>query len=409
MTLDVAALRAEFPLLARSLGSAPGDRPLVYLDHAATAPKPARVLEAIRGYHERFTANVHRGVHPLGAEASAAYEAARHAAAAHVGASAGEAVFTRGTTEALNLVAASLGLGPEDEVLTTEAEHHANLLPWRARARVVTLPSDPDGVPRWEALPAALSPRTRLVAIHHASNVLGTIAPVADVVAAARRRDVPVLVDGAQAAGHLPVDVEALGCDFYAYSGHKLGAPSGIGVLVARAPWLERLEPFLWGGGMVARVGEAAGPRGVDAELKVGPHRFEAGTPNIEGALGLAAALGLLAEVGMAQVAAHGARLAGLLLEGGGALPGVRVLGAASGATRIPLVSLALPEVGLDAETLARTLADASGILVSAGRHCAHPLHDRAGVSATLRASAWATTTEDEVARLVSTLAPLLA
>lgn len=399
MTLDVRALRAEFPLLERRLNG----QPLVYLDHASTTPRARRVGQAILAFQERFTANVHRGVHPLAAEASAAYEAARHAAAAHLGGLPGEVVFTRGTTEALNLVAASLGLGAADEVVITLAEHHSNLLPWRAQAKVVVLPSAPDGTPRWEALPGLLGPRTRLVAVHHASNVLGTLAPLAEIAAATRARGIPLLVDGAQAAGHLPVDVSALGCDFYALSAHKLGGPAGVGVLWVRGPWLERLDTWHRGGGMVARV-DAEGE-----ELKHGPSRFEAGTPNVEGVLGMGAALGLLAELGMPAVAEHGRALARALLAVCGDLPDVRVLGADDPErARIPLVTLALPPLGLDAETLARTLADASGILVSAGRHCAHPLHDHLGAAATLRASAWLVNDEQDVQRLGEALRGLL-
>lgn len=400
MSLDVRALRAEFPLLERRLNG----QPLVFLDHASTAPKPRRVLEAIRAYYERFTANVHRGVHPLAAEASAGYETVRHLAAANLGALPGEVVFTRGTTEALNLVAASLGLRPEDEVLVTLAEHHSNLLPWRAVARVEAIGSRPDGTPRWEELAARISPRTRLVAVHHASNVLGTMAPLSELSALTRAHGVPLLVDGAQAAGHVPVDVRALGCDFYAFSAHKLGGPTGVGVLYAREQWLERMRPWHWGGGMVARVGGDGAQ-----ELKQGPHRFEAGTPNVEGVLGMGAALELLREVGMENVAAHGRELAAALLEACARLPGVRVLGADDPhLPRIPLVALALPPEGLDAETLARTLADASGVLVSAGRHCAHPLHDHTRAEATLRASAWMVNGLDDVERFASALAALV-
>lgn len=397
MTLDVAALREEFPLLRQTLA---GQR-LVYLDSASTAPRSRRVLEAIRRYHHEFTANVHRGVHPLAAEASAAYESTRHAVAAHVGAEPGEVVFVRGTTEAINLVAAGLGLGGDDEVVVTGAEHHANLLPWRAHARVRSLGMTESGAPRWQDLALAIGAHTRLVAVHQASNVLGTLAPLAEIIALAHARGVPVLVDGAQGVGHLPVDLGDLGCDFYAFSGHKLGAPAGVGVLVARAGWLERLVPAMWGGGMVSSVQRDG------VELRDGPQRLEPGTPNVEGVLGLGAALELLREVGMAAVAEHGQELAAALLEGCRALPGVRVLGDVS-APRIPLVSLALPARGLDAETLARTLADTSAVLVSAGRHCAHELHDHCAVGATLRASAWMCNDLDDIARFVTALRGLL-
>jgi cysteine desulfurase/selenocysteine lyase len=405
VSLDLEALRAEFPLLRRELAGAP----ITYLDNASTTPKPRRVLDAIRSYYEQYTANVHRGVHPLAAEASALFEEARHSAASHLGASPAEVVFTRGTTEGINLVAASLGLEPDDEVVITRAEHHSNMLPWRGRARTVLLPSRPDGVPLWEELARTITPRTKLVAVHHASNVLGTIAPLAELARVARARGVPLLVDGAQGAGHLPVDVRTLGCDFYAFSGHKLGGPTGIGVLYARSPWLEKLTPYHWGGGMVAKVEESS------LELKGGPHQFEAGTPNVEGVLGLGAALELLREVGMENVRAHGEKLAKLLLEGCATLPGVKVLGSAepsgpgSGEPRIPLVALELPENGLDAETIARTIADTTGVILSAGQHCTHLLHAHVRTSATLRASAWMFNTEAEVARLLDGLRSLIA
>lgn len=393
MRVDWPSVRAEFPLLAR-----PG---LVYLDAASTTPKPRRVLEAIRRYHEQYTANVARGVHALATEASAAYEAVRHLAAAHVGASPGELVFTHGTTDGINLVAASLGLGPDDEVVLSSAEHHSNTLPWRARATCKVLPARADGTPEFAALEGLLGPRTRAVALHHVSNVLGTIAPVAEIARLTRARGIPLLVDGAQAAGHLPVDVAALGCDFYAFSGHKLGGPTGVGVLYAREAWLERLVPYQWGGGMVARVDLD------ELELRGTPHRFEAGTPNVEGVLGMGAALELLREVGMEAVEAHGRALATRLLRRCGALPGVRVLGALD-TPRAPLVALALPAGGLDAETVARTLSDVHGVMLSAGRHCAHPLHQALGVSATLRASAWLCSDEADIDTFADALAELL-
>ncbi len=399
MSLDLRALRAEFPLLERELAG----QKIAYLDAASTTPKPRVVLEAIRTYYEQYTANVHRGVHPLAAEASAAFEEARHAAAAHLGASPAEIVFTRGATEGLNLLAASLGLTSEDEVLLTRAEHHSNMLPWRAHARVVFIPSRDDGVPCWEELEKLVTSRTRLIAVHHASNVLGTIAPVAEIARVARSRGIPFLLDGAQAAGHLPLDVGALGCDFYVFSAHKLGGPTGTGVLYARTPWLEKLTPYHWGGGMVAKVEEG------ELELKGVPHRFEAGTPNVEGVLGLGAALGFLRDVGMERVRAHGEELAKALLEGCASLPGVRVLGSSEPRhARIPLVALELPPDGLDAETIARTVADTSGVIVSAGQHCTHPLHTQVGSNATLRASAWLFNGLDDVERFVSGLRGLV-
>ncbi|MCC7011058.1 MAG: cysteine desulfurase [Planctomycetes bacterium] len=399
MSLDVRGVRREFALLERELGG----RPLAYLDAASTAPRPRAVLAAIRAYHEHFTANVHRGVHALAAEASDAFEDARHVVAAHIGASAAELVFTSGTTEAVNLVADALRLRPDDEVLSTCVEHHSNLLPWRRHARVCVLPSLADGRPDLGELARCCTPRTRVLAVHHASNVLGSIAPVRQLSAFARSRGLLTFVDGAQAAGHLPIDVRVLDCDFYAFSGHKVGGPSGIGALYLRQGAQDALDAPRVGGGMVARV-EANG-----CEWKSGVQRFEAGTPNVEGALGLAAALRFLRAQGARAIELHGRGLSRQLLEGCRRLPGVRVLGPTSADERIPLVALALPSSGVDAETVARTLSDAFGVLVSAGRHCAHPLHDQLGVEATLRASAWIHNDEDDIERFLDALAGLLA
>lgn len=397
MSLDAVALRRAFPLLTQSLAR----QPVLWLDCASTTPRLQAAIDATREFQERYTANVHRGVHPFAAEASAAYEAARHEVATHFGAQPSEVVFTRGTTESINMVALGLDLQPDDEVVSTLAEHHANHLPWRVRASLRCVPARADGTPEWSALPELIGPRTRLIAVHHVSNVLGTFAPLEAIATLARRHGIPMLVDGAQSAGHVPVDVEALGCDFFAFSGHKLGAPGGTGALIARGDWLDRLTPTNYGGAMVAQVDLRA------IELREGPARFEAGTPNVDGVLGLAAALRFLRGLGMAEIEAHGRQLAALLVEGCASLPGVRLLGDRS-AARIPLVSLALPAQGLDAETLARTLADTSGILLSAGRHCAHPLHGLAGAGATLRASAWLFNDAADVARLFDALRPLM-
>lgn len=399
MSFDVAALKREFPLLSRELAG----QPLTYLDCASTAPRPRAVLAAIARYHGEYSANVHRGVHALSAEASEAFESARHVVAAHLGASAGELVFTAGVTDAANLAANALAFDETSEVVTTHAEHHSNLLPWRRRARVRTLPARADGCPDFEALEAQCTPATKLIAVHHVSNVLGSLAPIARIAQFARSRGILTFVDGAQAAGHLAVDVRALDCDFYAFSGHKVGGPSGTGALYVRGELLESLEPARVGGGMVARVGSSA------CEFKPGVQRFEAGTPNIEGALGLAAALRLLAQLGPDEIEQHSRALAAQLLEQCSRVPGVRVLGTQDARERIPLVALALPEHGLDAESVARTLSDAFGVLVSAGRHCAHPLHDALGVEATLRASAWICNDSDDVERFASALRGLVA
>lgn len=397
MSFPLREVRAEFPLLERTLGG----EPLLYLDCASTAPRCRAAIAAVRRFQESETANVHRGVHALAAEASAAFEAARHSVARHLDASAGEIVFTSGTTHAINLVAQGSRFAPDSEVVITGVEHHANLLPWRAHARVVVVPSDADGVPRWDELEACITSRTRLVAVHHASNVLGTIAPLARIGELARRHRVPWLVDGAQGAGHLPVDVAGLGCDYYAFSAHKLGGPSGVGALYVRRARLDALAKSTFGGGMVALVD------GEGHEVRDGVAGFEPGTPNVEGVLGMAAALEFLRGLGMERIEAHGRTLAAALVDAVTRIPGVRVLGGAT--ERIPVVSLALPDSGLDAETVARTLSDSSGILVSAGRHCAHPLHAALGVAASLRASAWIVHDEHDIERFASALRGLLA
>ncbi len=399
MSLNAAALKREFPLLSRELAG----QPLTYLDCASTAPRPRAVLAAIARYHGEYSANVHRGVHALAAEASEAFEGARHVVAAHVGASAGELIFTAGVTDAANLVADALAFDATSEVVTTHVEHHSNLLPWRRRARVRKLPVRADGCADFDALPQLCTPQTRLIALHQVSNVLGSRAPVERVAEFARSRGILTFVDGAQGAGHLSVDVRALGCDFYAFSGHKVGGPSGSGALYVRGDVLDRLEPARVGGGMVARVGSAA------CEYKTGVQRFEAGTPNIEGALGLAAALRWLAQIGSSAIEQHSRELARQMLEQCSRVPGVRVLGTQDARERIPLVALALPARGLDAESVARTLSDAFGVLVSAGRHCAHPLHEALGVDATLRASAWICNDSDDIERFTKALRGLVA
>ncbi len=398
MSVTVAELKREFPLLSRELGG----QPITYLDCASTAPRPRAVLAAIARYHGEYCANVHRGVHALSAEASEAFEAARHTIAAHLGASAGEVIFTAGVTDAANLAAQALAFDASSEIVTTQAEHHSNLLPWRRQARLRMLPMREDGCSDFDALADVCTPDTKLIAVHHVSNVLGSLAPIARITEFARSRGILTFVDGAQAAGHLEVDVRALGCDFYAFSGHKVGGPSGTGALYVRSEVLDALAPSRVGGGMVARVGSDA------CEFKTGVQRFEAGTPNIEGVLGLAAALQLLAQLGPRAIEEHSRALAAQMLEECSRLPGVRVLGARDARERIPLVALALPEQGLDAESVARTLSDGFGVLVSAGRHCAHPLHTTLGVEATLRASAWICNDADDVERLVRALRGLV-
>jgi cysteine desulfurase/selenocysteine lyase len=388
-------VRAEFPILQRT-------PPVIYLDSASTSLKPRCVLEAIRRYHEEFTANVHRTTHPWGEQATLHYEEARAQVARFLRGRPDEVVLLRNTTEAINLVAMGLGLGREDEILITPLEHHSNQLPWLTRAQVRYLPLTPDGVPDEEALDRVITPRTRLLAVGLLSNVTGLRASTELWRAAAHQHRVPWLLDASQAAGHMPIDVGALGCDFLALSGHKTCGPSGIGALWGRREHLERMAPSLLGGGMVHESH-------LDTYLlKEAPWCFEAGTPNVEGALGLAAALHFLESLDMERVAEHSRALGARLYEGLAALPHVRLV-ARGHRDRYGIACFDSHLRGLSAESLARILADGHGILISAGRHCAQPYHDMLGLSATARASTHVYTTAEEVDAFLEAMRKLVA
>ncbi len=375
--------RADFPIFARH--AAETGKPFAYLDSASSAQKPRAVIEAVAGLYSGSYANVHRGLYPLAVRADAAFEGARDTVRRFLGAGRREeVVFTRGTTEAINLVARSWlrpRLSAGDEVLVTELEHHSNIVPWQivcaeAGARVVPAPIDGRGEVDLEALERLLSERTRLVAVTHVSNVLGTVVPVAEVARLARARGAAVLVDGAQAAPHLPLDVGGLGCDFYCFSGHKAFGPTGIGVLWGRHELLSEMPPWQGGGDMIRRV-SFAGTTFADP-----PARFEAGTPNIAGAVGLAAALDYLRGCDPEARAAHEHDLLEHALERLAAIPGVTALGAPS--RRSSAISFVVD--GVHPHDVAHVLADA-GVAVRAGHHCAQPLMERLGVPATTRAS----------------------
>lgn len=376
------ALARRFPLLTRRVHG----RRLVYLDNAATTQKPDTVLAALQRYYTRSNANVHRGVHTLAEEATALYEACRTRVARFVNApSERGVVILRSATEALNLVARGWErhLKEGDEVLLTEMEHHSNLVPWimLARRRGVVLrhlPVGDDGELDLHALPALLTRRTRLVALTHASNVLGTINQVAEIAAAARAVGALVVVDGAQSAPHMPVDVQALGADFFAFSAHKAYGPTGVGFLVAAPELLEQLEPVQGGGEMIREVHLDR------ATWNDVPHRFEAGTPNIADAAAFPAAIDLLEELGMEAVRAHEVSLTGYALERLRALDWLAVYGPLDARRRSGLVSFYDPE--LHPHDLAQIL-DSEGVAVRAGHHCAQPLMRRLGVPATARAS----------------------
>jgi len=394
--------RPDFPILERLVNG----RPLIYLDSAASSQKPRQVIEAVKLYYERSHANVHRSIHTLGEEATALLEAARDSLKEFIGAEhREEIVFTRGTTDAINLVAQAVGrtLAPRDEVIVTEMEHHSNLIPWQilARDRGVALKAVPitgDGILDLDAFDRLLSERTRLVAVTHVSNVLGTINPVAEVVARCRAVGSLLLVDGAQAVPHLPVDMARLHPDFYVFSGHKMLGPTGVGVLYGRRSVLDRLEPA-WGGGEMIR--EVWIDRAKWNDL---PWRFEPGTPPIAGAVGLGAAVEYLSKLGMERVLAHEQELTRLCLDRLEALEEVTLYGPRNPEVRGAVVAFNVR--GLHPHDGA-ALLDQDGIALRAGHHCAMPLMRKLGIVGTLRASFSVFNTPEEIhflARSISNL-----
>ncbi len=398
--LDVERLRADFPILTEEVHG----RPLVYLDNAATTQKPVAVLDAIQDYYRTGNANVHRGIHELSRRATDAFEGARGRVARFLGAAdPAEVIWTRGTTEGINLVAATWGelhVGEGDEIVLSEMEHHSNIVPWqllaaRKGARLRYIPVTDEGTLGLEGLDALLSPRTRLVAVGHVSNALGTIHPVAEIARRVRAVGARLLVDGAQGAAHHPVDVAELGADFYAFSGHKLCGPTGIGALWARRELLEEMPPYQGGGEMISVVERN---HSTWAAL---PHKFEAGTPNIAGAVGLAAALDYLEAVGPASILRHEQELVSYALERLSALPGIRLFGPPDPRGRAGVVSFLLGDA--HAHDIS-TILDTEGIAIRAGHHCAQLLMRRYGVAATARASFYLYNTRDEVDRLAEGL-----
>ncbi|HXE56543.1 MAG TPA: cysteine desulfurase [Gemmatimonadales bacterium] len=394
-TCDVARIRRDFPVLARTVHG----RPLVYLDNAATSQKPRRVIDAVSRFYAEENANIHRGVHALSERATAAYDAVRARVRAFFNAaSEREIVFTGGTTDGINLVARSYArslLRPGDEVLVTEMEHHSNIVPWQmvceeTGATLRAVPVDDRGDLLLEELERLLGPRTRVVAVTHLSNALGTVNPVRRIVEAAHAVGAAVLVDGAQSAAHLRVDVRALGCDFFVCSGHKLFGPTGVGVLYGREELLERMPPWRGGGGMIASVSLE---RTTYAPI---PMRFEAGTPPIAPVIGLGAALEYLETVGLEAVAAHEQALLAYATERVRAIPGLRLIGTAR--ERASVLSFVMEQahphdIG--------TILDREGIAIRAGHHCAQPIMRRFGVPATARASFALYNTREEVDALV--------
>jgi cysteine desulfurase/selenocysteine lyase len=393
------AVRADFPIFARR----PGERPLIYLDSGASSQKPQVVIDAMSEHLASHNANVHRGVYPLAQEADAAFDAARQRIAAFTGADPRTTIFTKNATEAINLVAHSWGatLGPDDAVLITQMEHHANLVPWqqacrRSGASLRYLEVDEHGELSLDALDAELARGdVRMVAFAHVSNVLGTINPVAEISARARAAGALTLIDGAQAVPQMPVDVERCGADFYVWTGHKAVGPTGIGVLHGRRELLEEMEPFLTGGDMIASVGLQ------ETTWNELPYKFEAGTPAIAEAVGLAAAVEYLDGLGMERVREHERALTETMLERLAEVPGVRIVGPPLGRERGALASFTVD--GMHPHDIAELLGR-EAVCVRAGHHCAQPLMRCLGVNATARASLGVYNDEDDIDALIAAL-----
>jgi cysteine desulfurase/selenocysteine lyase len=397
-TFDVRTIRADFPALAQTVHG----RPLVYLDNAATSQKPCQVLDAIRHYYERDNANVHRGVHALSERATAAYEAARETVRAFVHArSTSEIVFTRNATESINLVARAWGdvnVGPGDEVLITAMEHHSNIVPWqqlcaRVGAILRVAPIDDRGDLLMDELAARITPRTKIVAAVHLSNALGTVNPVEEIVALAHRAGALALVDGSQAAYHLPIDVAALDADFYVFTGHKLYGPTGIGVLYGKEKILDAMPPFLGGGDMIRTV-TFDGSTWNDL-----PYKFEAGTPNIEAAVGLDAAIDYVNRAGFAAIGAHESALLDRATRALEVIPGLRIVGTAR--RKASVVSFVME--GIHPHDIG-TIVDREGVAIRTGHHCAQPVMDRFGIPATARASFAMYNSDEDIDALVAAL-----
>jgi cysteine desulfurase / selenocysteine lyase len=378
---DVARVREDFPILKQKIHG----KPLVYFDNGATSQKPKAVIDALARYYSAENSNIHRGVHALSEQATADYEAARGKLRRFINApSDQEIILVRGTTEAINLVAQSYGrtfLKEGDEIVVSAMEHHSNIVPWQmvcaqVGARLRVIPINHDGEIVMEEYRRLLNERTKFVAVTHVSNALGTVAPVKEIIALAHERDVPVLLDGAQAVPHLPVDVRDLGCDFYAFSGHKMFGPTGVGVLYGRAELLEKMPPYQGGGDMISLVTFEK------THYNVLPYKFEAGTPNIAGVIGLGAAVDYLQGLNWSQVVAHEHELLSYATEALAEIHPVRIIGTAkekAGVVSFVIEHVHAHDVG--------TILDQEGVAVRAGHHCAMPVMQRFGVPATTRAS----------------------
>ena len=398
LDLDLEALRGQFPILQTQVNG----KPLVYLDNAATTQKPNLVIETLVRFYSEQNANIHRGIHYLSAQATDAYEKARERVARFINAPhSRQIIFVRGTTEGINLVAQSYGRGhfkENDEIILTIHEHHSNIVPWQlvceqTGARIKVIPIDDRGVLDMEVFEKLLNERTRLVAVSHVSNALGTINPVSDIISKAHAREVPVLVDGAQWVPHFPVDVQALDCDFYVFSGHKMYAPTGIGILYGKENLLSDMPPYHGGGDMIRSVTfEKTTYRDI-------PERFEAGTPNIVGVIGLAAAIDFLESVGPEKIAANEKELLDYATNTLESVESLRIIGDSpekAGVVSFMLGDIHPHDIG--------TFLDNDGIAIRAGHHCAQPLMKRLGVSGTARASFGIYNTHEEVDKLAAGL-----
>ncbi|MCX8072416.1 MAG: cysteine desulfurase [Candidatus Binatia bacterium] len=379
--MDVDRIREDFPILHQTVYG----KPLVYLDNAATTQKPRAVIETVSKFYEQVNANIHRGLHYLSEKATERYEAVRQQVQRFIGAEdASEIVFTRGTTEAINLVAASLGkllLRPGDEIVLTTLEHHSNIVPWQlvcaaTGAKIQVVPVDDAGDLCLEAYERLLGPRTKIVSVAHVSNALGTVNPIREIVRSAKEVGAKVVVDGAQAVSHLPVNVSELGCDFYAFSGHKLFGPTGVGVLWGRAELLDAMPPYQGGGEMIRTV---TFEESTWAKI---PHKFEAGTPPIAEVVGLGAAIAYVQQIGFAAIHRHERELLQCATRALEAVPGVRILGTPR--DKAAVISFTLD--GVHPHDIG-TILDREGIAIRAGHHCAQPLMRRFGLAATARAS----------------------
>ena len=393
---DVARWRADFPILRERVHG----HPLVYLDNAATTQKPQSVIDALADYYARDNANVHRGVHTLSQQATDAYEAARSKVQRFINAAAPEEiVFTAGTTGAINLVAQSFArpiLAKGDEILISAMEHHSNIVPWQlvcaqTGALLKVVPVNDAGEIELDAYERLLGPRTRLVAMTHVSNALGSVVPVERVIALAHAHNVPVLIDGAQAISHVGVDVRALDCDFYAFSGHKIFGPTGIGALYGKAALLDAMPPYQGGGDMIRSVTFEK------TEYNDLPYKFEAGTPNIAGAIGMGAALDFVSSIGIGAIAVHELDLLAYATAQVSAIPGLRIIGTAK--EKAAIVSFTLD--GVHAHDVG-TILDHEGVAIRAGHHCAMPVMERFGVAGTARASFALYNTREDVDALVA-------